>query len=171
MSSVTTLQVTVDPTLREIERFLYDEAALLDAWRLQDWVRLLSEDCRYLVPATDAVDAEHPERTMFIIADDYEQILGRVTRLESDQAFAERPRSRTRRLITNVRVDQGPSGLYEVHSNFAVYRFRRGVSDLFVGEYRHVLATNADMSYRITYRRATLDAEALRPQGKISFIL
>src|SRR5206468_2928990 len=139
MSASATLGMVDDRILRNIERFLYDEAGLLDAWRLQDWLQLLSEDCSYHVPATDAINAAHPQRSLFIIADEHDQIVGRVKRLESEQAFVERPRSRTRRLITNIRVEQLPSGLYEVHSNFAVYRFRRNTSDLFVGEYRHVL--------------------------------
>jgi p-cumate 2,3-dioxygenase beta subunit len=108
---------------------------------------------------------------MFIIADDYAQILGRVTRLESEQAFVERPRSRTRRLITNVRVEAQSAVVYTALSNFAVYRVRRGVTDLYVGEYCHRLLRDEEGRYLITHRRATLDGEALRPQGKISFIL
>ena len=42
------------PTLREqVEDFLFKEAALLDEWRLDDWVDLFTEDGRYVVPTTD----------------------------------------------------------------------------------------------------------------------
>jgi len=37
---------------REVENFLVREAALLDEWRLDDWLALFTEDARYLVPAT-----------------------------------------------------------------------------------------------------------------------
>ena len=37
-------------TRAEIEAFLFEEAALLDSWRLDDWLGLLTEDVRYLVP-------------------------------------------------------------------------------------------------------------------------
>ena len=37
-------------TLAEIERFFVDEAALLDEWRLEEWLTLFAEDGRYLVP-------------------------------------------------------------------------------------------------------------------------
>lgn len=163
---------TVDrDTAYEVESFLYHEAELLDAWKLPEWLQLLTEDCSYLVPSTDAIDSTTPDKTVFIIADSYPQILGRVERLESEMAFVERPRSRTRRLITNVRVhDNGANG-FEVLSNFAVYRYRRSASHQFTGEYRHVLVRGADGGFRIRERRATLDCEELRPQGKVSFIL
>jgi len=158
-------------TVRDVERFLYDEAALLDEWRLPDWLDLLTADCRYLVPSPDTRDAENPSETMFVIADDHRQIVGRVTRLESEAAFVERPRSRTRHLVTNVRVDSAGDDTLRAESNFAVYRSRRGVVDIFVGRYRHMLVRCDDGRLRIKERWAILDSESLRPQGKISFIL
>lgn len=158
-------------TTHQVESFLFHEAQLLDAWRLTEWLDLLTEDCRYLVPSTDAPDSHSPDKVVFIIADSYPQIVGRVERLQSEQAFVERPRSRTRRLITNVRVRDSGRDAYEVWSNFAVYRYRRGASHVFTGEYRHLLVRAADGGFSIRERRATLDTEELRPQGKVSFIL
>jgi p-cumate 2,3-dioxygenase beta subunit len=158
-------------TTHEIQALLNYEAELLDGWQLTEWLTLLTEDCCYLVPATDAPDSESPQQAVFIISDTYAQICGRVERLESAMAFVERPRSRTRHLITNVRVHEPVPNEYKVYSNFAVYRSRRGVSHVFVGEYRHLLVRSSDGSLRISERRATLDAEELRPQGKVSFIL
>lgn len=163
---------TVDRgTAYEIAAFLYHEAQLLDAWRLPEWLELLTEDCSYLIPSTDAISSTNPDSTVFIIADSYDQIRGRVERLESEMAFVERPRSRTRRLITNIRVNSDAAGGFEALSNFAVYRYRRGNSHLFTGEYRHLLIRGNDGGYRIAERRATLDCDELRPQGKVSFIL
>lgn len=169
---MTTTQPPLEAELvREIERFLYDEAALLDDWRLPEWLELLTDDCRYLVPAPDARDADDPAQTLFVIADDHQQIVGRVTRLESDAAFVERPRSRTRHLLTNVRVDPAGDDMFRAESNFVVYRSRRAVVDMFVGRYRHLLVRGDDGRLRIKERRAILDGESLRPQGKVSFIL
>jgi p-cumate 2,3-dioxygenase beta subunit len=169
---MTTTHHPLAPELvRDIERFLYDEAALLDEWRLREWLELLTEDCRYLVPAPDAREAENTSNTLFIIADDYHHIVGRVTRLESDAAYAERPRSRTRHLITNVRVDPVDDNMFRVESNFVVHRSRRGVVDVFFGRYRHLLVRGDDGRLKVKERRAILDGETLRPQGKVSFIL
>ena len=38
---------------QEIEDFLYREAALLDAWQLDDWLELLTDDAQYRVPSND----------------------------------------------------------------------------------------------------------------------
>lgn len=48
--------MTAEPAtaLREqVEAFLFEEAALLDDWRLDDWVALFTDDGRYVVPTTD----------------------------------------------------------------------------------------------------------------------
>src|SRR6185312_2675829 len=99
MSAAKTEQVT----RAEVEDFLYEEAALLDAWRLDDWLALMTDDAVYRVPSNDQPNAD-PKDTLFIIADDVSRIRARVARLKKKDAHAEDPRSRTRRLLTNVRI-------------------------------------------------------------------
>lgn len=152
-------------TRAEAEDFLYREAALLDEWRLDEWLALLTDDAQYRVPSNDAPDGD-PANTLFLIADDIRRIRGRVARLNDPHAHAEHPHSRTRRLITNVRVD----GM-EVHANFAVYRMRRGGQEsVYVGRYRYVLRRVGE-ALRIAYREAILDSEELGRLGAVSFIL
>jgi p-cumate 2,3-dioxygenase beta subunit len=144
-------------TVAEIERFLIDEAALLDEWRLEEWLALMAPDARYLVPPLDAPDADHRD-TLFLIADDRRTLASRVRQLLSGTTWAENPRSRTRRLITNVRLLTAEGGEARATANFAVWRYLhrlfRGSSGLMFRE-----------------RRAVLDLETLRPHGKLSFIL
>src|SRR3954453_8741216 len=90
-------------TRAEVEDFLFHEAALLDEWRLDEWLALLTEDALYRVPSNDRPNAR-PEDTLFTIADDIRRIRARVVRLNERNAHAEFPRSRTRRLISNVRI-------------------------------------------------------------------
>ena len=99
MSKAKTIQVT----RQQVEDFIYHEAALLDAWRLDDWLELLTADAVYCVPSNDRPYAD-PKKTLFIIADDINRIRARVTRLKDKSAHAEYPPSRTRRIITNVRI-------------------------------------------------------------------
>src|SRR3954452_24180989 len=104
-------------TRTEVEDFLYHEAALLDAWRLDEWLALLTEDATYRVPSNDRPDSD-PKSALFMIADDIRRIRARVTRLQDPHAHAESPRSRTRRLISNLRiVEQDP---LEVEANFVI---------------------------------------------------
>ena len=156
-------------TVGEIEEFLVHEAALLDEWRLEEWLELMAPDARYLVPPLDAPDADHRD-TLFLIADDRRTLASRVRQLLSGTTWAENPRSRTRRLITNVRLLAVDGDEARVTAKFAVWRFQHEQSDVYVGQYRHVLVHGAS-GLLFRERRAVLDLETLRPHGKLSFIL
>ena len=154
----------------EIEDFLYREAALLDEWRLDEWLGLLTDDATYRVPPNDAPDGD-PADTLFIIADDIARIRGRVKRLASPEAHAEHPKSRTRRLISNARITGRDGDYLDVAANFVVYRFRRDErGGEYVGRYVYRLRVD-DGGLRIAERRAVLDLEELGGLGSVSFIL
>ena len=156
-------------TVAEIERFLIDEAALLDEWRLEEWLALMAPDARYLVPPLDAPDADYRD-TLFLIADDRRTLASRVRQLLSGTTWAENPRSRTRSLITNVRLLTTEGGEARATANFAVWRFQHEQADVYVGRYLHRLVRGpSGLIFR--ERRAVLDLETLRPHGKLSFIL
>ena len=40
-------------TRSEAEDLLFEEAELLDQWKLDQWLALFTEDAAYLVPSTD----------------------------------------------------------------------------------------------------------------------
>ncbi|MEX2453235.1 MAG: aromatic-ring-hydroxylating dioxygenase subunit beta [Rhodospirillaceae bacterium] len=157
-------------TREQVEDFLYREAALLDEWRLDEWLGLLTDDARYLIPPNDLPDGD-PDTSLFIIADDINRIRSRVKRLKSPDAHAEFPPSRTRRLIANVRILEQDRDGATVTANFSVHRFRRGgKGGVYVGRYVYRLRTMPD-GLRIAERRAFLDAEELGALGAVSFIL
>lgn len=163
--------MTADAVRREeVEALFFEEAALLDAWRLDDWLGLLTPDARYLVPPND-VPGGDPRDTLFTIADDIRRIRGRVKRLKSADAHAESPRSRTRRMISNVRIVELAGDELVAEANFIVYRFRRHERiGEYVGRYRYRLRATAT-GLRIAERRAILDSEELGGLGSVSFIL
>jgi p-cumate 2,3-dioxygenase beta subunit len=156
-------------TRQMIEDFLYEEAALLDEWRLREWLALLTEDARYEVPATDKPEGE-AHTTLFLVADDITRIRSRVEQLLGKSAWAEHPRSRTRRLISNVRIRAVEGEAIFVTANFVVYRMRFEQMDTYVGRYEYTLVRR-DGRLKIRERRAILDLDALRPHGKVSIIL
>jgi len=161
---------TVRETTRaEIEEFLYEEAALLDAWRLREWLALLTDDATYEIPSTDAPDGDS-RTSLFIVADNIERIRSRVNQLLGKAAWAENPPSRTRRLISNVRILAVDGNTIRVTANFVVYRMRVEQVDTYVGRYEYTLVRR-DGALRIQRRRAILDLEALRPHGKVSILL
>ena len=154
----------------EIEDLLYREAALLDEWRLEEWLQMLTDDAAYYVPPNDHPDGDHLT-TLFILADDIVRIRERVKRLMSPECHAEYPHSRTRRLISNVRIVGTDGDLVTVAANFICNRFRRyeRVRE-YVGGYRYLLRRGGD-GFRIKERRVLIDAHELGGLGSVSFIL
>jgi p-cumate 2,3-dioxygenase beta subunit len=159
-----------DITRSEVEDFLYREAALLDAWKLEEWLGLLTEDATYYVPPNDHPDGDH-RTVLFILADDIVRIRERVKRLMSPECHAEYPHSRTRRLISNVRIVAAEDDFVTVAANFICNRFRRyeRVRE-YVGAYRYVLKRGAN-GLLIKERRVIIDAHELGSLGAVSFIL
>jgi p-cumate 2,3-dioxygenase beta subunit len=156
-------------TLNELEAFLTHEAALLDEWRLEEWQSFLAPDATYLIPPLDQPDAS-PDEALFLVADDIDRIRSRVKQMLGEALWAEQPRSRTRRLVTNCRILEDRGSEIQMTANFAVWRFQQDQTDVYVGKYVHTLI-RAGSGLLFRERKAVLDHETLRPHGKLSFIL
>jgi p-cumate 2,3-dioxygenase beta subunit len=152
----------------EVEEFLIEEAAILDEWRLDDWLALFTDDARYVVPSTDLPDGD-PTHDLTLIDDDHLRLTWRVNRLKSRHAHREFPWSRTRRLVTNVRVLRVDGDVIDVTASVLVHRFRHGHADTFVGRYLTTLV-RSEQGFRIRHRRAELDMERLSPNGALSMV-
>jgi len=158
------------PSRSAVETFFFMEARILDEWRLEDWLGLLTASATYQVLPL-ALDAAEAERAVYLVDDDHARLRARVGQLLRRNAWAENPRSRTRRLITNVEVERDPgSGHVLARANFAVWRFKNELTDVYVGRYQYLLE-QVDASLRVAQRQVLLDLEALRPHGKLSFVL
>jgi len=129
---------------QQVEEFLYAEAALLDAWDLDDWLLLFDDNCVRLA--------------------------ARVTRLNNRRAHREYPHSRTNHQVFNVRVRELPAEELSVTASFTVWRFRAGRSSCYVGKYRYRLRRSDD-GFRIAAKRAELDMTDLRSVGDVAIIL
>jgi 3-phenylpropionate/cinnamic acid dioxygenase small subunit len=113
----------------EVLEFVYDEAALLDGQKFDDWANLLAEDLSYTAPLR--ITRQGPDRLNTVVRttlhfdDDYSSIMGRLQRLGTKSAWAEDPPSRTRRLVTNVRVwETAKPNEYETESYLLLSRSR-----------------------------------------------
>ena len=117
-------------TQYSVERFYTEEAAMLDERRFGEWVELFDDDCRYFMPlrrtrSRRELAGEFTRPGEMAWFDDDKPILAaRVTKLGSGTAWAEDPPSRTRHLITNVRIVSDSGEELDVHSNFHLYRTR-----------------------------------------------
>ncbi|ANW68279.1 3-phenylpropionate/cinnamic acid dioxygenase subunit beta [Mycolicibacterium sp. D5.8-2] len=152
----------------KVEQFLYAEAQLLDDWCYRDWFDLMADDIRYRAPLRknrlrrqrqqDEVADRGTEMALF--DDDKESLDIRIRQRETGKFWAEDPPSRTRHLITNVRISlpaDCEGDHYRVRSNFLVYRNRLETEvDLWAGERFDELRPVGD-SFRIARRTVLLD--------------
>lgn len=156
-------------TRADVEDFLFLEAALLDEWRLEEWVELFTLDCTYEVPATDAPQAD-PALSWSLIHDRRTMLEQRVIRLKKPEAHAEFPHSQTSRIIGNVRIlERGPDSI-SVSAAFLVSRMKAGKFDQYAGHYYYELVPG-EQGFKIRRKKAVLAHDRLDPQGKISFVL
>ncbi len=158
------------PTRSEVEDFLFLEADLLDNWQLKEWLQLYTPDAQYEVPSTDLPKGADPEHNLFYIADDFVRLEQRVIRLGKKTMWSEYPRSKTRHLVSNVRVIGAAGDDIQVKANFAVYRTKWENTDIYVGSYDYLLHRAGD-GLKIRKKRSTLDLDGLRPQGRVSILL
>jgi 3-phenylpropionate/cinnamic acid dioxygenase small subunit len=147
-----------------IVEFLYEEAALLDQIRLQEWGARLAPDLIYTAPLreTRPMDQQNSSfvRTVQHFHDDWRSVMGRIMRLTGTKsAWAEDPPSRTRRLVTNVMAAKtAKSDEFSVSSYLLVTRsrFNSPEYDLISAERRDILRQDGD-SFKLARREIILD--------------
>jgi 3-phenylpropionate/cinnamic acid dioxygenase small subunit len=139
-------------------QFLYYEADLLDTGRFDEWLELLTDDVEYRMPVrttrSRAAGAGFDE-AMDFFTEDSASLSMRVRRLDTEFAWAEDPPSRTRRFVTNVRVEPVSDGELSVVSNVLIFRTRGDTAapELFSCQRRDVLR---DLGGRLVIARRTI---------------
>lgn len=151
-----------EPVYGEVLQFLYGEAELLDTGRFSEWLEILTEDLTYRMPVrvnrSRRSDPDYSHETE-IFSDNLASLRLRVAKLGTDYAWTETPISRTRHLVSNVRVKRtGNADELEVSSYMLVYRNRGGQpdADLFSGERQDVLR-KVNGQWRLARRTIFLD--------------
>jgi 3-phenylpropionate/cinnamic acid dioxygenase small subunit len=136
-----------------VEQFLYHEAQLMDEHRYDEWLALWSDPALYWVPSNrDEVD---PRCEISLIYDDRVRLQLRIARLKSGFAHAQEPKSRMRRLISNLEIEESADAEIVAHSNFMLAELRRGKQDLFAGRATHRLRPH-NGSFKIVSKKVLL---------------
>lgn len=114
-----------DALHREIEQFLFFEAELLDNFQLLEWTKLLAPEIEYRMPIRSSVDStditDGFSTRAFHMEDDFGSLLVRMERLVSGGAWSEKPPSRTRRHVSNVRVVPSDGDDIDTKSNLLFF--------------------------------------------------
>lgn len=158
-----------------VQEFLFMEADVLDSRRYEEWLGLLTEDIHYWMPVRRTTTAREVDREftkpggIAFFDDDLDMLKMRVNRMLLGRAWAEDPPSRTRRLITNVRVVSGGAERdgdeVTVASNFQLYRTRLdSEEDSWLGRREDVLR-RVDGDFRLARRHIFLEQTVILSQN------
>jgi benzoate/toluate 1,2-dioxygenase beta subunit len=137
----------------QVEDFLYREARLMDQHAYDEWFALWADDALYWVPCNE--DDIDPERHVSIVYENKRGLEDRIARLKSGAAYAQDPKSRLSRVISNVEIESGNEGDVIVNSTFNVTALRRRRMDTFAGRAIHKLRPNGD-SFKIVSKKVLL---------------
>jgi 3-phenylpropionate/cinnamic acid dioxygenase small subunit len=152
---------------RSVERFLYKEARLMDEHAYDEWLALWAASALYWVPCNR--DDADPRREVSIIYDDRAALEARIERLKSGAAFAQDPKSRLRRLVSNVEIEEQRDGESVVHSNFDITEVRRGERRTIAGRAMHRLRRRGD-DFEIVSKKVML-VDNDEPLRNLTFLL
>ena len=159
----------------EVQHFLIREAELLDNRRLHDWFALLAEDIDYRVPVRITLDrpstASPFSDDAFHMVDDWGSLKARVERFDTEFAWSEDPPSRTRRFVSNVRIEPGAqAGELAVKSNLLMYRARGDAPPQLICGERHDVLRSVDGAWKIAKRLVLLDHTSLPTHNLAVFL-
>lgn len=155
------------PLYNQVVEHLYDEAALLDNLDLRVWQKSFTEDILYQAPVqiTRRRSEKQPkQRQMMHLFENYQSMDLRIHKVhDTNVCWAEEPSSRTRRLITNVLVNNtSRENELAVTSYFLLTRNRFEVSttQLLSGE-RHDRFRMLDGKLMLARREIKIDMSVL----------
>ncbi len=172
MTQQTTAPTTLeDHLLRlEIEDFLWHEADLLDEFRYEEWLDLLTDDVSYWMPIRENVPSREMETEMASTegpatswyTDDKATLVARVGSIRTRVHWADEPFSRITHMISNIRIlgKNGPDEI-KVKCRFLFYRNRhQDEQSTFIGKRIDTLRRTGD-GWKIAKREIYLDESVM----------
>jgi p-cumate 2,3-dioxygenase beta subunit len=151
----------------KLDAFLFWEARLLDSGNYRDWAGLLTSDFIYWLPSDP--EGLDPRAQGAVNFDDRRRMLDRIGLIETNVQWAQVPRSRTCRMVSNIEAFPDAAGVVHVRSNILIWEYRGGQAQSFVGWQQHELIKAGD-DWRIRRKFIQL-LDCDQPQGNTTFIL
>jgi 3-phenylpropionate/cinnamic acid dioxygenase small subunit len=159
----------------EVMDFLIEEAHLLDEGLFNEWLQLLADDVECTMPVRQSVSRQRGpgfDEGMIWFQEDKATLSYKVQRLSGDSAFAEDPPSRTRRLVTNLRLHEtAVPGEYLAQSYLLIVRNRGDAQqfDIFAARRDDVLH-RTEPGWQLTKRTVLVDQSVLGMANLAIFI-
>ena len=145
--------VTYRALLDEVTQFVYREARLQDEHAYDAWEALWTDDGVYWVPANG--EGGDPEQCMSIIYDNRSRIALRIRQFHTGKRFSQTPKSRLRRLVSNVEILQHDDAQIVVGSNAMVFESHVRGDTIWASRNEHTLR-RVDGELRLVRKKVVL---------------
>ena len=155
-----------------VEQFLFQEAELLDDFRLLDWLSLLDREIDYRIPVRSTRPQDELDKsfsaTTFHMIEHFGSLEARMKRFGAG-GWSEFPPSRTRRNLSNIRVGRAASDRLSVKSNL-LYFWARDEQNVIVSAERHDELRETAGTLKLARRVVLVDHTTL-PLPNLSVVL
>lgn len=139
--------------LEEVTQFIYREARLQDDHAYDEWESLWTDDGIYWIPANG--EGTDPENEMSIVYDNRSRIALRVKQFHTGKRFSQTPRSRLRRIVSNIELLRHDEQQIVVTSNAMVFESGRRGDTVWASRNEYTLRREAN-SLRMAAKKVIL---------------
>jgi 3-phenylpropionate/cinnamic acid dioxygenase small subunit len=140
-------------TLQDVTQFIYHEARLQDEHQYDAWESLWTDDGVYWVPANgDDID---PEQQMSILYDNRSRIALRIRQYHTGKRFSQTPKSRLRRLVSNVEILSDDGSELRVAANALVFESQTRGDTLWASRNEYTLRREGE-GFRMAFKKVML---------------
>lgn len=140
--------------MTQVQDFVAQEAALLDAGRFDDWLALFAEGGHYWVPLQGAAQAD-PLSHNSIAYEDRLLLQLRIERLRNPRAHSQHPRSHCQHVLQRCVIEQDDEAGLALATPFIYVEARGEEQLLLAGTCRHLLVRHGE-SFLIRQKRIDL---------------
>jgi 3-phenylpropionate/cinnamic acid dioxygenase small subunit len=139
--------------LDDVTQFIYREARLQDDHEYEAWEALWTSDGVYWIPAGG--EGSDPERDMSIVYDNRSRISLRVKQLLTGRRLSQTPRSRIRRIVSNIEILDRDDRNIRVTSNAMVFESQTRGETIWASRNEYVLRHEAG-GLRMAFKKVVL---------------
>ena len=153
--------------LDEVTQFIYREARLQDDHAYDEWESLWTDDGIYWIPANG--EGTDPEIEMSIIYDNRSRIALRIKQFHTGKRFSQSPRSRLRRIVSNIEILEHGEAEIKVTANALIFESNRR-EDLVWATRTEYLLRREPAGFRMARKKVML-VNNDKPLPTLSFLI
>ena len=139
--------------LDQVTQFIYREARLQDDHAYSEWESLWTDDGIYWIPANG--EGLDPDSEMSIVYDNRSRIALRVAQFYTGKRLSQTPKSRLRRIVSNIEILSQDVNSVRVTSNAFVFESSLRGDTIWASRNEYVLRSTSK-GWRMAFKKVIL---------------